>query len=133
MTSWHLNIWTVKTLPQEPKKLAKWNENIVVDTTFLVYRSSHQVCSVRKGALRNFPKFAGKHLRPATLLKRRLWHSCFSVNFAKYLRKPFLQEHLWATASKYRQKAKDRISIYKKLLSWTLDLKIEKQISSVNK
>ena len=36
MTSWHLNIWTVKTLPQEPKKLAKWNENIVVDTTFSI-------------------------------------------------------------------------------------------------
>ena len=25
-------------------------------------------------------------LRPATLLKRRLWHGCFPVNFAKFLR-----------------------------------------------
>ena len=58
----------------------------------LVYRSSHQVCSVRKGALRNFPKFAGKHLRPATLLKRRLWHRCFSVNFAKIFKNAFLQK-----------------------------------------
>ena len=51
-------------------------------------RSSHQRCSVRKGALRNFTKFIGKNLfqslffdkvaglnkvgglRPATLLKR---------------------------------------------------------------
>ena len=32
------------------------------------------------------------HLRlPATLLKKRLWHRCFSVNFAKFLRTPFLQ------------------------------------------
>ena len=26
-----------------------------------------------------------------TLLKKRLWHSCFPVNFAKFLRKPVLQ------------------------------------------
>ena len=33
-------------------------------------------------------------LRPATLLKKRLWHRCFPVNFAKSLRTPFLTEHL---------------------------------------
>ena len=36
-----------------------------------------------------FNKVAG--LRPATLLKKRLWHRCFPVNFAKFLRTPFLQ------------------------------------------
>ena len=63
----------------------------------------HQRCSMKKGALRNFAKFTGKHLcqslifnkvaglRPATLLKKRLWHRCFPVNFAKFLRTPFLQ------------------------------------------
>ena len=30
-------------------------------------------------------------LRPATLLKKKLWHSCFPVNFAKFLRTHFLQ------------------------------------------
>ena len=30
-------------------------------------------------------------LRAATLLKKRLWHRCFPVNFAKFLRIPFLQ------------------------------------------
>ena len=30
-------------------------------------------------------------LRPATLLKKRLWHKCFSVNFVKFLRIPFLR------------------------------------------
>ena len=35
----------------------------------------------------------------ATLLKKTLWHRCFSVNFEKFLRTPFLTEHLWATAS----------------------------------
>ena len=33
--------------------------------------------------------FAG--LRPATLLKERLWHRCFPVNFAKFLGTLFLQ------------------------------------------
>ena len=68
-----------------------------------IYRSSHRRYSVTKGVLRNFAKFTGKHLcqslffnkvaglRPATLLKRRLWHRCFPVNFAKFLRRPVLQ------------------------------------------
>ena len=30
-------------------------------------------------------------IRPATLLKKRFWHKCFSVNFAKFLRTLFLQ------------------------------------------
>ena len=29
-------------------------------------------------------------LRPTTLLKKRLWHRCFPVNFEKLLRTPFL-------------------------------------------
>ena len=56
-----------------------------------------------KGVLRNFTKFRGKHLcqslifnkvaglRPTTLLKKRLWHRCFPVNFVKFLRTTFLQ------------------------------------------
>ena len=27
--------------------------------------------------------------------KKRLWQSCFPVNFAKFLRTPFFIEHLW--------------------------------------
>ena len=34
-------------------------------------------------------------LMPATLIKKRLWHRCFPVNFEKFLRTPFLIEHLW--------------------------------------
>ena len=36
-----------------------------------------------------FNKVAG--LRPATLLKKRLWHRCFPMNFEKFQRTPFLQ------------------------------------------
>ena len=68
-------------------------------------RSSLPEVFCKKAVLRNFAKFTGKHLcqsllsnkvaglRPATLLKKRLGHSCFPVNFAKFLRAPFLKEH----------------------------------------
>ena len=63
------------------------------------YRSSRPEVFYKKGVLKNFTKFAGKHLcqslTPATLLKKRLWHRCFSVNFVKFLRTPFYIEHLW--------------------------------------
>ena len=64
-----------------------------------------------KGVLRNFKKFTGKHLcqnlffnkvaalRPATLLKKRLWHRCFPVSFVKFLRTPFFTEGLWTASS----------------------------------
>ena len=46
--------------------------------------------------LRDFTKLTGKYLGlPATLLKNRLWHRCFPVNFVKFLRILFLTEHLW--------------------------------------
>ena len=57
--------------------------------------------SVGKGVLKSFIKFTGKQLckslfsnkvaglRPETLSKKRLWHRCFPVNFAKLLRTTF--------------------------------------------
>ena len=56
----------------------------------------------KKGALKKFHKAHLKTpvleslsnrvpgLMPATLLKKRLQHRCFQVNFVKFLRKPFL-------------------------------------------
>ena len=59
-------------------------------------RSSFWRCSIEKGVLRNFAKFTGKHLfqsllfNKRALLKKRLWHRCFPVTFAKFLRTSFL-------------------------------------------
>ena len=73
--------------------------------------------SVKKLFLRNFAKFTGKHpcqslffykvgLRPATLLNKSLWHRCFPVNFAKFLRTSFLKSTfsgcLWRVKNLYR-------------------------------
>ena len=69
-------------------------------------KSSHWRCSVKKDVLRNFAKFTEKHLceslffnkvsdlRAAILSKKRLWHRCSPVNFAKFLRTTFLQNTL---------------------------------------
>ena len=103
----HFSIFTIS--------LFKWGQEAFLKIYFVrnhrtlgtyVNRSSHLRCFMEIGFLKNFTKFTGKHvswslffnkvggLRPVTLLKMRLWHRCFAVNFAKFLRTPFLIEHL---------------------------------------
>ena len=69
--------------------------NVQNISPLVFYRSSYRRCSVKKGVFRNFAKFTGKHLCQrlffSKFLKTSLWHRCFSVNFAKLLRIPFLQ------------------------------------------
>ena len=59
--------------------------------------SSRPEVFCNKVVLRNLAKSTGRHLcqslffnivadaKPATLLKKRVWHRCFPVNFAKFL------------------------------------------------
>ena len=67
-----------------------------------LFRSSHQTCSIKKVFLKVsqnpqqntsarvcFNKVVG--LRPAILIKKRLWHRCFPVNFVKFFGILFLQ------------------------------------------
>ena len=76
----------------------------------LSFRSSLSEVFYKKGVLKNFAKFTGKQcarlarasffnevagLRPAILLKIRLWHRCFSATFARFFRRPFFKEHIW--------------------------------------
>ena len=122
-------IWSVESLIKNDEtmksyKITRKPENISV---FLIKnRSSDRRCSVRKDVLINFAKFTGKHLcqrlffnkvagpRPATLLKKRLWDRYFPVNFAKFLRTPFLKN----TSCGY---------FYKKCLELAFYLYIEKE------
>ena len=62
-----------------------------VATRLLYYRSNHQRCSMKKDVLRNFAKFTGKHLCQSLFFKKETLAQVFSVNFAKFLRTPFLQ------------------------------------------
>ena len=65
-------------------------------------RISHQRCPIKnvflkisqnsqKNLCQSFVFNKVTRLIPAALLKKRLWHRCFSVNFMKSLRTPFLQ------------------------------------------
>ena len=103
------------------------------------FRSSHCRCSAERGFLKNFSKSTGKHLfqspflnkiaglRSAFLLKKRLRHRCFPVNFAKFLRTPFAQNTsglllLWTTVSetsntKYLELIKRRSKVQEKNMS----------------
>ena len=71
-----------------------------------IIRSSQPKMFLGKDALKICSKFTGEDscqsvisikllcfadLRPATLLKKRLWHRYFPVNFAKFFRTPFSQ------------------------------------------
>ena len=85
----------------------RWENLAASNETRIISGSSLPEVFCKKCVLRNFAKFTGKHLcqslffnkvaglTPATLLKKRLWHRCFPVNFAKFLETPFIIEHLW--------------------------------------
>ena len=61
-----------------------------------------QRCSVKK-VFREISQNSQKNtcvrvsfsIKLQVLLKKKLWHRCFPVNFAKFLRAPFITEHLW--------------------------------------
>ena len=57
----------------------------------LQVRSSHQRCSMKKGFLKNSQN-SQEHT--CARIWETLWHRCFLVNFAKFLRIPFLQNNL---------------------------------------
>ena len=96
--SFHFFCWSEiskkSPIREDTRKMGNCQANHILD------RSSHQRCSGRKDALRNFAKFTGKHLcqglfmsgpKACNFIKKRLWHKCFPLNFAKFLRIPFLQ------------------------------------------
>ena len=68
------------------------------------------MCSVRKGVLKKFAKFTGKHqhqslffnkfadLRPGTSLKKETLAQLFSCEFCEISKITFFTEHLWTTA-----------------------------------
>ena len=80
--------WLKKTLSPEPEVIVR---RCSVKKVFLEISQNSQENTCAGDYF--FNKVAG--LRLATLLKKRLWHKCFLMNFAKFLRTPFVTEHLW--------------------------------------
>ena len=76
------------SVPFQTSKAVVWRCS--VEKLFLeISQNSHKRACARVSF---FSKVTGQ--RPATLLKKRLWHRSFPVNFAKFLRAPFFTEHL---------------------------------------
>ena len=112
---WKDQKWKNWSKQNHCKSIWKVADNWVISYTFQLgpvsARSSRPEVFCKKGVLGNLIIFTGKDLyqslffnkvaglslffnkvaslRPAALLKKRLWHRCFPVN--KFLRKPFLQ------------------------------------------
>ena len=76
-----------------------------------------------------FNKVAG--LKPATSLKKILWHRCFPVNFAKFLRKPFFQNTSGDCFCKGVRFSLRDIDIYSNY-AWIVPLKDKKAIRTIN-
>ena len=74
-------------------------------SNFIKFGSSRPEVFCKKGVLRNLTKFTEKHQyqslslnkvagQACNFIKKRLSCRCFPVNFVKFLRTPFLIEHL---------------------------------------
>ena len=72
---------------------AHFTKKNVTDITsnYLCQRQPPEVF-YRKGGLKNFSKFTGKHVSQSQFIKMKFWYMCFSVNSEKLLRTTFLQD-----------------------------------------
>ena len=117
----------------------KWlDSKISIKFQFLSIKAATGVVLLQKVFFKNSRKFTGKHLcqslffnkvaglRLETLLKR-IWHRCFLVNFAEFLRTPSddYQILLKDEMTKTSKSSERLITLHKK---WSFLL----QISSVN-
>ena len=87
-----LKVWILGSLKKRKSALLK-NSRLEV---FCQKKVSLEISQVHRktpvpGSL-FFDKVTG--LRPVTLLKNKLWYSCFPVNFVKFSRRPFFAERL---------------------------------------
>ena len=81
----------------------------MLDLVTLLSRSSHQRCSVKRGVLKSFTKFTGKHLCQSLFFnkvaglrpKKETLVQVFSCEFCESSRTPFFTEHRKAAASEY--------------------------------
>ena len=78
--SFNINIAIFQVLKKQPP------EGFCKKSVLKKFRKIHQKTPVLDSL---FKRFSG--LRPGTLLKKRLQHRCFQVNFVTFLRTPFSQ------------------------------------------
>ena len=77
---------SIQSISLSLKKTIQMKNNLKVFPTQVVIQRSF----IKIGVVKIFLKFIGKHMYQI-LLKKRLQHRCFPVNFVKFLITPFLQ------------------------------------------
>ena len=84
----------------------KKSPNFLILQTKVPFRNSRPEVFCKKDGLRNFSKFARKHLCQSLFFNKVAGQACnffkketlatvFPVNFVKFLRTPYFTEHLW--------------------------------------
>ena len=86
------------------------NLNLEIRRRLRYLRSSHQRCSMKKGVLRNFAKFTGKHLCQSNYIKKETLAQVFSCEFCGLSKNTFFAEQLKATASVYEYLIQETLS-----------------------
>ena len=95
MVVWHLRHHNLKDLQSTSSRavsrgiIEAATRGVLLKKVFLHFSQNSQENTC--GRVSFFNKVAG--LRSTTLLKKSLWHRCFSVNFAKFLGTPLLQNN----------------------------------------
>ena len=120
---WNRSLWSLND-PKLPSFCRFWSKS---DHSF--FRKTEAVarrCSVKILLLKILPNslectcarvyflinLQAWGLGSTTLLKKRVWHRCFPVNFAKFLRTPFYVEHLrWLLLENSRKNERFRFMI----------------------
>ena len=85
-----------------------------------IHRGRHYRCSIKKGVLRNFANFTGKHLCKSLLFKKLAGLAChfiekvtlaqvFSCEYCEICKSTFFTEHLWTAASLRKYMCKKHI------------------------
>ena len=65
------------------------------DEVPFIYRSNRSQVFLKIVVIKTFPYFTGNHLCGSHFIRMKIQHRCFPVKFEKFLRTPFLTEHLW--------------------------------------
>ena len=76
------------------KASPRWNSCEKIEAVIRRCSAKKMLLKISQNSQENTCARGLQHLRPATLLKKRLWHRCLPVNSEKFLRTPFLTEHL---------------------------------------
>ena len=94
----HLNCdWIIYNMIFNKKYFKLCNTIVVIMTKRMINRYSKEIFRASSNCYKDNMKTSVVAIE--TFFKKRLCQRCFAVNFAKFLRTPFLHEHLLLTAS----------------------------------